>query len=513
LKVAVAIVASKLLKAKLPCPKCPSSDAYHAYDDGHSFCYSCGYYHREDTEDMEDKFTQQYLAWRGISKSTMEFYNVATKVAADGTPHSVGFSYPNGRTLHRSTLNKEFWYTGEKVNAGSLFGMDKFPPGSAKAITITEGALDTLSAFEMLGRYPVVSVTSASSAKTECGAEYEYLDSFEKIYICFDSDSVGQKAAAEVARLFDFNKVYMVKLDQEKDANDYLTKGKQKLFSQTWWGSKRFLPEGILSSYSEFDKIIDEDEFKPSVPYPFSTLQEKTYGIRAGEFLLYTAKEGIGKTEIFRAIEYHLLKSTDSNIGIIHLEENKARSIKGLVGYEVAQPIHLPDRRIPNAEVKKVFRSLTKRDERVHIYSHFGSDDPDAIISSIRFMAGACACKYIFFDHITMAVTGLQNEDERRALDYISTRLAMMVEELDFTLFCISHENDDGLTRGSRNISKVSDLWVQLQRDPLAENEYERNVTQLIIKKNRYAGKTGFSGRLVFNPETYTLSEEEILPQ
>lgn len=463
-------------------------------------------------ENKED-YTLQYVPWRGISKASMEFYKVIAKVSSAGDLLSVAFSYPNGRVLHRSCLNKEFWYTGEKTQNGQLFGQDKFPAGSAKAITITEGAIDSLSAFEMLGKYPFVGVTSASSAKSECASEYEYLNSFDKIYLCFDSDQPGKKAASEVAKLFDFNKVYIVNLTEEKDANDYLTKGKAELFKKTWWGSKRFLPEGILSSYREFDKIIDDDEFKPSVAYPFGNLQDKTYGIRTGEFNLLSAKEGIGKTEIFRALEYHLLKQTESNIGIIHLEENKARSIKGLVGYELQQPIHLPDRRIPNAETKKIFRELSRRDERVHLYSHFGSDDPDTILSTIRFMAGSCSCKYIFLDHITMVVTGLQGDDERRALDYISTRLAMMVEELDFTLFCISHENDDGLTRGSRNISKVSDLWVQLIRDPMDENPQVRNTTKLMIKKNRFSGKTGFAGNLLFNPETFTLTEELELPQ
>lgn len=456
--------------------------------------------------------TLQYLPWRGVSKDTMEFYGVKTSVDDDGTPVSVGFNYPNGRTLHRSVNEKKFWFSGEKAQEGSLFGQDRFPAASAKAITITEGALDALSVFEMLGRYPVVAVQSASSAKPDCSDSFEYLNSFDKIYLAFDNDGPGKEAAKAVARLFDFNKVYVLNLEEEKDANDYLTKGKVDLFKKRWWGAKRFMPEGVLSSYSEFEKIIDDDAFKPSIAYPFEGLQNKTYGIRSGEFNLLTAKEGIGKTEVLRALEYHILKTTDDNIGVIHLEENKARTIKGFVGYEVRQPIHLPDRSIPNDEIKARFRDITRRDDRLHVYSHFGSDDPDTILSTIRFMVSACNCRYVFLDHITMVVTGLQGEDERKALDYISTRLAMMVEELDFTLFVISHVNDDGLTRGSRNISKVADLRIDLSRDILAEDEYERNLTKLIVSKNRFAGKTGFAGNLKFDPDTYVLEEEVSLP-
>src|SRR5690606_28390104 len=245
----------------------------------------------------------------------------------------------------------------------------------------------------------------------------------------------------------------------------------------------------------------------PAVPYPFERLQAMTYGVRTGELVLMTAQEGSGKPEICRALEYHFRKTTDENIGIVHLEEGKARTVKGLVGYELKRPIHLPDFAIPKDEIKKTFRALTKKDERVHVYSHFGSDDPDVILSTIRFLAGSCNCKRIFLDHITMVVSGLAGDDERRALDYISTRLAMMTEELDFTLFLISHVNDEGQTRGSRNISKVADLRVDLSRDIEAADETIRNTTKLTVSKNRFAGKTGPGGQLYFNPETYVLTE------
>ena len=106
-----------------------------------------------------------------------------------------------------------------------------------------------------------------------------------------------------------------------------------------------------------------------------------------------------------------------------------------------------------------------------------------------------------------MVVTGLQGDDERRTLDYISTRLAMMVEELDFCLFMVSHVNDDDKTRGSRNIAKVADLRIHLYRDLTSESEEDRNITSMIIMKNRFAGRTGPAGRLQFDPETYVLNE------
>lgn len=504
----------KPLKAHQPCPCGMSFGGWTEYED-HNYCFSCGKWEKTIIDYREEEIsTFQYVPWRGISRETMELYNVKAKVSGD-IPVELHFPFANGRTQVRSMLDKKFTTIGElKGTNGFVFGIDRFSPGMAQAVTITEGPLDALSVSEMFDRkYPVFAVTNSAAARGDVSRDFDRINSFDKIYLCFDNDEPGQKALNAVASLFDFNKVYHVKLTEFKDANDYLQAGKKKEFISTWWASKRFLPEGVISTFSEIDDIIDKDEKKESVPYPFPKLTEQTYGIRTGELILLKAQEGIGKTEIIRAIEYHLLKTTDANIGILHLEEDKARSLKGLAGYELKQPVHLPDTQASKSDIKKALREVLGRDERVHIYTHFGSDDPDVILNTIRFMAGPCGCKYIFLDHITMVVTGLLGEDERKALDYISTRLAMMVKELDFCLFLVSHVNDDGQTRGSRNIGKVAHLTISLDRNILSDIPDIRNTTVLTVEKNRFASKTGPSSRLKFDESTYLITEEVELPK
>lgn len=495
------------MRTHLPCPDCGSSDALTDYGD-HTYCFSCN-----KLNGVTKPVTKtDYVPFRGISKKVAEFTNVLSELDEKGNPLTRIYQFPNGRILTRHVEKKEFHWAGTEdplKKDQKLFLQDKFAPGSSKIITVTEGAEDALSVIEMMGNYPVVAVSSSSSAPKEVAAAHDYLNSFDKIYLCLDNDIPGQEAAKKIAAQFDFNKIYHVKL-RLKDANDYLREGLVSEFNKTWWAAKRYVPEGIISSYSEVDDIIDKDEKKPSVPYPYETLEHMTYGIRSGEVILLKAPEGIGKTEILRSFEYHLLKTTDANIGIIHLEEGKARMIKGLVGYELRAPIHLPDAEVSNEEIKKTYRSLTKRDDRVHFYTHFGSDDPDAILSTIRFLVASCDCKYIFLDHITMVVTGLQGEDERKALDYLSTQLKMLTQTHDFTLFLVSHVNDEGQTRGSRNISKVADLVINLHRDKMSDIPEVRNRTILEIEKNRFVGKTGKASELLFDPETFTLSESSL---
>lgn len=510
----------QLLQAKLPCPNkaCGSSDAYHLYDDG-GHCYSCGYSDRTrdakkgtmaDYIKEEGEFKYSNHPHRGLKVDTLKHYGILTKFKMDDTPVSTYFPYTKGAGKVRKMDVKDFFAVGDLKNA-HLFGKEAFPAGCSDSITITEGEYDAASVYQLTGR-PAVSIRGASSARADCKAEREYLNSFKKIILCLDSDAPGQKAARDIASLFDFNKVFEVQLDPKlKDANQYLQEGLGDELKRAWWNHKRYLPEGVLSSFADFDAALDDvKSLEVLGSWPWANIQDATYGIRSGEITLVTAQEGQGKTEVIRACEHHLLATTDHNIGVVHLEEQKPRTLQGLAGLSLRQPVHLPDSNVSKDDVKKALRNLVKRDDRLHVYSHFGSDDPAVILDTIRFMAGPCECRVIFLDHITMLATSLAEVDERRTLDYISTKLGAMVNELKFHLVLISHVNDDGQTRGSRNISKICNTRIDMQRDIEAADEKERNTTKLSISKNRFASITGPAGQLFFDRATFTLNEADL---
>ena len=498
---------------------CGSRDAYCEYADGHGYCFSCLKYFPSNTiqEDFiidDGKFTYEYIGHRGLDKDTLKLYDIKTKINSEGKPVADGFRYQNGDYKIRDLGKKSFvWQRpdGRSVDASAagLFGMDKFSSGSHKSITITEGEYDAASLHQLL-RLPVVSVQSSASALRDCTVNREYLNAFERIYLCLDSDQPGQEAARRVARLFDYNRVFFVKLSKHKDANEYLQAGDGEELKNVWWNARKYLPENIISSITEFESILKEAP-RWGLHYPFPTLTQMTYGIRTGETVLITAMEGVGKTELMHAIEHKILKETDDNVGAIFLEEPKRRHLQALAGLELGQPVHLPDCACSEGDILRAFKQVVGEGERLHLYSHFGSSDPDHLLDTIRFLVSACGCRYILLDHITMAVSGLGGDDERRALDYLSTRLEMMVKELDFSLILVSHVNDDGLTRGSRNISKVCDIRINMFRDLTSPDPDQRNTTSLTISKNRYAGKTGPAGKLIFNSKKYTLEEEDPL--
>lgn len=522
----------KILKRHQPCPRCGSSDANTLYHDG-EWCFSCGTGDKKDLTQIEEKsiiasgflddnpkpplgdlslgamkVNKKTINFCGLEAAELQKYGVYSFVTSEGKVTEHVYPYPNGAEKHRRADKKDFYATGP-MSTATLFGMDKFSPGCAQAITITEGEKDAVSAYKILGsKYPCVSVRGAQSAKGDCQSEHKYLNSFEKIYIAFDNDEPGQKAAKEVASLFDVNKVYFVEMGGGcKDANDYLTQGRAEEFRKLWWNAKRYIPKGILKSNEQIAEVLRSKDSTPIATLPFHTLQDMTYGLFESKVYLFTALEKVGKTEVIRAIEYHLIKNTEHNIGIIHLEEEEKRSVQGLLSYEFNTPCHLPDCNVSVEEQIEKYAELIRKDGRVNYYTHFGSDDPDTILDIIRYLVTVEGCKVVFLDHITMLVTGFKDDDERKKLDYISTRLAMMTRELKFALVMISHVNDNGQTRGSRNISKVADYIIHMERNTEADSFDERNTTKLTIKGNRFAGRSGPAGYLRFDPNTYTIRE------
>lgn len=493
---------STLSQSKLPCPSCASSDAYHVYSDGHGYCFSCETYfgNKRKFEEENLSFTYEYLPWRGVTREGFERYGAKTKIGLDGKPIAVGFKYPNGSVKVRYLDRKEFYWEGKP--SPDLFGRDLFSAGANRYVTITEGELDAISLGQAIGG-PVVSVQSASSARADCSAVRSWLDSYERIYLAFDADTHGQRAATAVAGLFDPRKVFLVKLDR-KDANEYVREGLGDELKKIWWSSRKYKPETIMSTFAEFRAELSKAS-TPAALFPFPSWNEHLYGIRKGESYLITALEGVGKTEVMHAIEHHLLKETDENVGAIFLEEPKKQHLEKLAGLQLRAPVHLPTSGLSENEKMAAVEAVCRRDERLHVYSVFGSDDPDLLLNTIRYLVAGCDCGYILLDHIGMVVSGTRGDDERQALDYLMSQLEMMCVELNFALILVSHVNDFGETRGSRMISKLANNRIDLSRDIKGSS----CITQVMISKNRFGHKTGPIRSLKFDPLTFTLAETD----
>lgn len=518
------------------CNKCGSSDANAVYDDGTTWCFSCETYGSEDNmEAAESPIKNVYttnlssgqvtaLHDRKISTDTCKSYGVTT-LNNNGTifKHIYPYHDESGNKIAnkiRTVQNKAFLSEGN-MSGAVLFGRKHFS-AKGKYITITEGELDAMAAYQMFGsKWPCVSVKSSSSALADCKKSFDYLNSFENIIICFDNDTQGQKASEKVAGLFEPHKCKIVKLTQFKDASDYLRTGHQETFVRTWWSAEPYTPAGILNLDSLGDSLYDED-FCETVPYPWTGLNKKIYGMRTGELLTFTSGSGMGKSSIIRELMHHIMKSSADNIGVLALEESIRNTALNIMSVEANQRLYIKEVRDTfSIDQLQKWQTDTVGTGRFFAFDHFGSISNDEILNRVRFMAKALDCKWIILDHLSILVSGQEDGDERRSIDILMTKLRSLVEETGVGLLLVSHlrrasgdkGHEDGREvslahlRGSQSIAHLSDGVIALERNQQEEDETLANTTVVRILKNRYTGETGIATYLYYDKETGRMSE------
>lgn len=504
---------SKFIK-HIPCEECGSSDGNAIYDDGHCYCHVCSTW--KPSEDpscalilekekpvkvnkMQIKGEVRSITDRNLSKATAEFYGVTV----DGDKQYYPYTDVDGSVIAakvRTVSTKSFSVEGDWKHA-TLFGQNKFNKGG-KFITITEGEIDTMSAYQMMGsKWPVVSIRNgAQSAIKDVKANYEYLASFDSVVICFDNDEPGKKAAKDVAEVLG-SKAKIMKLTL-KDASDYLTENKAAEFTNAWWQAEQYTPDGIVAGSTLWDEVNKPME-KAAATYPWDGIQEITYGLRPSELVMVTAGSGLGKSQFLREIIWHLIKTTDSNIGLMFMEESVRKTALGVMSLAADRPLHLPDTVVSDSEKEAAFNATLGTD-RLFLFDSFGSTDIDNIINRVRYLAKACDCKFIFVDHISIIVSGsAADTDERKQIDSLMTKLRTLVQETGICMIAVSHlkraegkGHESGAAtslnqlRGSGSIAQLSDLVIGLQRNSQAEDEKERNTTRVSVMKNRFSGLT-----------------------
>lgn len=460
---------------------------------------------------------------RRITKSTMEKYGVVRESNNLYFPYYDKDSQLVAAKV-RPVTEKKFATAGDWTK-GTLFGQNLFPSGG-KYITITEGEFDALAAFQMTGsKWPVVSVRNgAGSALKDCKAQYEYINSFETIVVCFDGDEPGVKAAKEVAELFGSKCKVFKPLPDYKDACDWLSESKEAQFVDRWWRAETFVPDGIVAGSSLWD-LVAEPMAPADCKYPWDGLNELTYGIRFGELVTVTAGSGLGKSQVLRELVWHLVQNTQDKIGLMFLEESVRKTALSMMSLAANTPLHLPDA-VVNEEERKLAFDRTLGTDRLYLFDHFGSTSVENIINRVRYMAKAMSCKYVFLDHLSIIVSAQENGDERKAIDEVMTKLRMLVQETNIALILVSHlkrPNDKGheegavtslaQLRGSGSIAQLSDMVLGLERNGQADDLRERNTTYVRVLKNRYSGQTGPACQLLYNKETGRMFEIDDEPE
>jgi len=524
-----------------PCPKCSSSDAFSYKDeDEWGFCFSCNKnspinsevtasvyskekYDMHTLNEIESYDTRGFQE-RGITKTVAAYYGVKVSYAEDGTISSHFYPYTKDSRIvayKERKLPKKFVIHGEFKDV-QFFGQNVCTGG--KRIVIAEGELDALAVaqaqYDKYQRfYPAVAIPSASS-KSLILEQREWLRSFDEVILCFDMDEPGQKAAQEAAKIIGYDKVKLVTLP-EKDPCDVLIKHGSSTLMSCIFDAKEMSPAGIVKGEAVWEQFKLKQSIT-SLPYPecLDSLNEKLFGMRLGEIVLFTSGTGSGKSTVIKEIVLDILENTKDMVGMVSLEESVGDTAEKFIGMVLKK--NLTTDNVSEEEQYEGFKTVFG-DERLVLLDHQGSVSDESLVDKMERLA-LMGCKYIILDHITIAVSeGSKGKTGNEAVDSLMSDLLKLCKKHNIWLGVVSHLRkgekpfeeghlpsiDD--IKGSGSIKQISFDIIAFSRNMIAETEQLRNTIKLRVLKSRFTGKTGDCGSTSYDSKTGRLKKTSLV--
>lgn len=523
------------------CPDCAkngrdtSKDNLRIYSNGGKHCFACKYTVRGDGTQTTATITPTdkkiadvyqgdaiFLTDRNLRSETLEKYGVKVEVNSRGdvTKHHYPY-YNTERTVigvkTRVVEGKKFFGTGNTKATNPLFGQHLFRSGG-RYVTVTEGELDALSAYEMLGnQYPVVSINNGAGSVDNIKANLEWLDSFETVVLCFDNDDAGRDAVKKIAPILGPNKCKIVTLSDYKDASDYLTNKQSKLFYNTWWDAKPYVVSGVATLDSMREALVEYSNTELiTLPEAFGNLNKMLRGgIARGELTSIIAHTSIGKTTLLNELVYHFAVNTDEKIGCFMVEDSLDETVRKVVSVHKGENLSLlvpkeldVDDIMFNAEEVGLGTKVQIHDDGG------GSIEIEEMFSKIRYFIRGLGCTVIIVDPLHTAIKNLSNENIEEVMD----RFIKLCKETKASIILSTHTrkpDDDSHphkiseydVKGSGAIPQACHNNILFSRDKLAEDDYERNATRIRAPKMRRTGQTGEAGWTYFNGVTGRLEK------
>lgn len=304
----------------------------------------------------------------------------------------------------------------------------------------------------------------------------KFIREFQKIVLALDNDECsavekekkivkGKEATEKVAEFLLSENIFVVDYPCErndpngpKDIRDMFKSGDlatiYKMFQKE---HHHFAPDKIISvgdiSIQQLRKRKGE-----GIPLKmFPELQKMTHGPRKGELWTLTGPSGSGKSTISRKIEYAIAEylmdegetiprldgwTPEEKMCIIRLEEEEEETLNSLyaegLGIDPKGFAANPEEFLTEEEHNRVHQYYIKKD-KIKIFDHFGSIPTKQLIAKLKQMVFLYGCRWIILDHLSMVVSGLESDNERKDLDIIMTELAAFCVQYDVFVLSICH--------------------------------------------------------------------------
>jgi len=420
----------------------------------------------------------------------------------------------------RHTQNKDFvspiGFTGI---SSDLSGQSLFK-GGGKYLAIVGGENDKVALFQGLRDYQiqrghegydpiaVVSTTTGEgSAFRQCAENYDFINSFDNIYVGMDNDEAGLKAMEALLPVLPAEKVSIITWSME-DPHAMLEAGKEQQMVSNFFSAKPLIKSNISKSNESDEEAAIAELMIPRITLPLELHRLQAAmggGIRQARMVNIVGTTSVGKTSHVNRMVYYWLFNSPIKVGIVSVELTKVQYDIDMMSMHLGVNLD----RMPPLDAAEYLRRDDVRaklkDLRENAYGeerYVILDDRDGGIASLEKnidkMIKKHGCKLIVIDVLSDLTREASVADQEAHMMYQKRLLKEGITIINILHTAKIKPDNKGIVRktnqydalGSSSFIQSGAINIVLNRDLNSKDDIVRNTTTFDMPKCR-GGDTG----------------------
>lgn len=459
--------------------------------------------------------TLEYLRKeRGLTVETIMAYRMSQQSDKKNGDEYVFLSYASGKDgplLNRKYVAVKRDARGKKITRQesgcppSLFGWQAIDHEARETI-IQEGELDAMTWYQV--GFPALSVPMGAGNHQWIDYEWDNLEQFDTIYLCYDDDHEGQEGVIEVAKRLGTHRCLIVRLPHHKDPNEALVKGKKpkEYFFSAITSAKPLTPAHIKTPPQFREKV--HQRFYPSagvVPGYFPQLLYKRLGMRPGELTVWTGIAGHGKSVLLSQLTIGALLF-GMKAAIASMEMKGEQTLQKMICQSETTDLPLP------GVIDSVLDWLAGK---LWVYDLMGEVSADLLLDLMQYSYARSGVNFYTIDSLMKC--NISSEDYEAQRKFLN-RLSCFAKDTGSHVNLVAHARkgrDESNAPGKMDVRGTGDIinqadnilttWRNKEKEELREDgklseKEESGIPDTIVycNKQRESGEE-FKSRLMFS--------------